>query len=201
MPDDLHEVRQVKDHYEDRAVYSRDGRYRYLFERRWGPGEPVVWVLLNPATGDTDGKPRPTLGRCITRSQEWGYGALQIVNLFAFRATKPRDLLVTEDPIGPHGDAYIQSAAQAAPRVVAAWGAHGSLLGRGSAMNARLPRQTVCLGLTRTGQPRHPLYVPLDTGPMVLDPWKDDLPQFKVVDQHEAAETDLNRRDVRRAER
>jgi len=57
----------------------------------WGEGPAVVWVLLNPATGSTDGKQRPTLGRCIRWSQAWGYGVLTIVNLFAYWATKPKD--------------------------------------------------------------------------------------------------------------
>lgn len=167
--------------YVDHAVYSDDLLYRYFFERRWDAGEAAVWVLLNPATGDTDGKPRPTLGRCISRSREWGYGAVQIVNLFAFRATKPADLLTADDPIGQYGDDYLDGVTTAAPRVVAAWGGHGALLDRGRTVMARLPRGTVCLGLTRTLQPRHPLYVPLSADVLALNPWQDDLPRFQVV--------------------
>jgi hypothetical protein len=182
LPDDLLEVVADADGYQDRAIYSRDMRYRYLFERRWGSGDAAVWVLLNPATGDTDRKPRPTLGRCIARSRDWGHGAIKIVNLFAFRATKPRDLLLADDPIGPYGDNYLHEHTADAPRVVAAWGSHGELLGRGRAVASRLPRGTLCLGLTRTLQPRHPLYVPASRDLMVLDPWKDDHPRFQIVD-------------------
>jgi len=109
--------------FRDRAVYSEDQRYRYEFNRRWGDGPPVVWVLLNPATGDPDGKPRPTLGRCIRWSQHWGYGALTIVNLFAYRATKPKDLLLADHPVGPDNDETLARVTVAAARVVAAWGA------------------------------------------------------------------------------
>lgn len=167
--------------FRDRAVYSADKVYRYEFERRWTNGPACAWVLLNPATGDTDGKPRPTLGRVIQRSREWGFGAVTIVNLFAFRATKPRDLLVAEDPVGEQNDETLQRVLSKAPRVVAAWGAHGRLLGRGRQVLETLPRGTLCLGLTRTGQPRHPLYVPAHVEAVALDPWKDDPPQLEIV--------------------
>jgi hypothetical protein len=155
--------------FRDRAVYSDDMLYRYEFERRWADGPTCVWVLLNPATGDTDGKPRPTLARCIQRSRDWGCGSVTVVNLFAFRATKPRDLLSAVDPVGERNDAVLARVLDAAPRVVAAWGAHGRLLGRGHAVLTRLPRGSLCLGFTRRGQPRHPLYVPASTEAMVLD--------------------------------
>jgi hypothetical protein len=177
----LHEVVRAYSEHEDRAVYSDDMTYRYLFERRWGDGAAAVWVLLNPATGDTDGKPRPTLARCLARTRAWGFDAIQIVNLFSFRATKPRELLTAADPIGPSGDTYLDATTAGAGRVVAAWGAHGSLLGRGREVAARLPRGTLCLGLTRKLQPRHPLYVPADFEPLVLDPWKDDELDFQVL--------------------
>jgi len=158
--------------FHDRAVYSDDEKYRYEFHRRWDnePDAPaVVWVLLNPATGDTDGKQRPTLGRCIRWSQHWGYGALTIVNLFAYRTTKPKDLLLADDPVGPYNDETLTRVAANNDRVVAAWGAHGRLLGRGLAVGAWLP-DALCLGHTSKGQPRHPLYVPSTASLGLLHP-------------------------------
>ncbi len=145
--------------FRDRAAYSNDYQYRYEFCRRWADGDSVVWVLLNPGTGDTDGKQRPTLGRCIKWSRQWGYGALTIVNLFAYRATRPKDLLRAADPVGPDNDETLAHVTGAADRVVAAWGAHGRLIGRGREVAVRLPN-AFCLGHTSKGQPRHPLYVP-----------------------------------------
>lgn len=159
----VQEVQRAAGRFSDRAVYADDMAYRYEFHRHWSAdtseGTTVAWVLLNPATGDTDGKQRPTLGRCIKWSQAWGFGGLTIVNLFAFRATKPRDLLLATDPVGSANDEVLERVAATAGRVVAAWGAHGRLLNRGQQVAARLP-QAVCLGHTRRGEPRHPLYVP-----------------------------------------
>lgn len=47
----------------DRSSYSEDKVYRWWYERRWAPGPTLCFVGLNPATGDTDNKPRPTLKR------------------------------------------------------------------------------------------------------------------------------------------
>lgn len=175
-------VRKQVGQFHDRAEYSGDMRYRFEFERRWGDGPALPWVLLNPATGDTDGKPRPTLRRCIDRTRTFGFHALVIVNLFAYRATRPADLLTADDPIGEGNDEVLHRVTASAPMTVAAWGAHGRLLGRGREVRSRLPRGSVCLGVTRTGEPRHPLYVALTTEPMALDPWKDDLLRFEVVE-------------------
>ncbi len=153
----------------DRAEYSADMKYRYLFERRWAqPTRPdrdmIVWVLLNPGTGDTDGKHRPTLDRCIKWSKQWGYSGLTIVNLFALRSTDPKVLKTARDPIGPKNGTTIRRAARQASRIVVAWGDKGSLLGRGKKVAAMLSKP-YCLGVTKHGEPRHPLYVPTSTEP------------------------------------
>lgn len=157
----------VTQRFRDRAVYSDDMVYRYEFQRRWAPTidptlDTLVWLLLNPATGDTDGKPRPTLRKCVTFSHHWGYASLTIINLFAFRATDPKSLKAARDPIGPDNDGTIDRVCVSAPRVIAAWGGGGVLLGRGLAVARRLD-EIDCLGMTTKGQPRHPLYVPAAT--------------------------------------
>jgi hypothetical protein len=148
--------------------YSDDGRYRWSFRRRWGPGGSVCWVGLNPGTGDSDRKPRPTLRKMVAWSQRWGGGEIVIVNLFAYRTTKPKELYgaVREgiDIIGHRNDQAIRDATRGAMRTVAAWGAHGRLLNR-SALVVDMLDQPVCLGTTRHAEPRHPLYVPLATEP------------------------------------
>ena len=151
----------------DRAEYSADMKYRYLFERRWAkPTRPdrdmIVWVLLNPGTGDTDGKHRPTLDRCIKWSKQWGYASLTIVNLFALRSTDPKVLKTARDPTGPKNDATIRRITRRASRVIVAWGDKEAFLGRGKQVAAML-NEPFCLGVTARGEPRHPLYIPADT--------------------------------------
>lgn len=154
----------------ERYLYSQDINYRYAFARWWGSAELTEmdgWVLLNPATGDTELRRRPTLERCIARSRDDGRSGVLILNLFAYRDTKPAGLRVAADPIGPVNDLVLAELSRAVSRTIVAWGGGGSLLGRSSAVAATL-ENPLCLGTTAQGEPRHPLYLPSSTP---LEPW------------------------------
>lgn len=144
------------------ATFSRDRRYRYRLWRRWDRSRPAVaFVMLNPSTADAR-RDDPTIRRCIGFARAWGFGGVDVVNLFAYRATDPRELLRVADPVGPRNSRHIQRAGLGAALVVIAWGAHPSAA-RSAPIS--LPRAR-CLGLTRTGQPRHPLYLGRDARPV-----------------------------------
>lgn len=127
----------------------------------------AIWVLLNPATGDTEQRSRPTLERCISRARSADHDGLVIVNLFAFRDTNPRNLRSVPDAIGPANDEVLRVLTAAGAATIAAWGAHGRLRGR-SADVGPLMHSPLCLGTTKRGEPRHPLYVPASSQ---LVPW------------------------------
>ncbi|MFB1487744.1 MULTISPECIES: DUF1643 domain-containing protein [unclassified Thiocapsa] len=149
------------------AVFSSCGRYRYALWRHWGgPGGTAMIVGLNPSTADAM-HDDPTIRRCIGFARDWGYSGLCMTNLFAYRATKPRDLMAADDPAGPDNDAWLVEQASRAALVVASWGMHGAFGGRDCAVRALLP-PLACLGLTRQGQPRHPLYLRRECRPV---PW------------------------------
>lgn len=148
-----------------RAVMSACGLYRYRLWRDLGPGGAgtVLFVLLNPSTADSE-QDDPTVRRCVGFAKSWGFARAELVNLFAFRSTSPNALATAVDPVGPENDFHLQDAARAAHRVVAAWGAHGTLDGRGDVVRGMLaPFQPLTFGLTKNGQPRHPLYLPVNT--------------------------------------
>ena len=154
----------------ERYLYSPDLTYRYAFGRWWGAPDLVttdVWVLLNPATGDTEQRRRPTLEKCVARSRAADRSGLLVLNLFAYRHTDPKALRLAEHPVGPANDATLRLLTAAAPRTIAAWGSHGTLQGRSQQVAPLLDRP-LCLGTTRHGEPRHPLYVPAATE---LVPW------------------------------
>ena len=152
------------------AQFSRDRRYRYRLWRRWDATRPqIAFCMLNPSTADehTDD---PTIRRCIGYARDWGYGGVEIVNLFALRATDPRELRRSRDPIGRRNDGYVSRAARRSKAVVIAWGVHGTLLARGAATLRLLsPRaRLLALGWTLAGEPRHPLYLRRDVRPIVV---------------------------------
>jgi hypothetical protein len=145
------------------ARFSRDGRYRLSLVRAWDEGPRVAWIMLNPSTAGAD-QDDPTLRRCIDFARRWGCGSLEVVNLFALVTPLPGALRTASAPIGPDNDAAIAAAIARADLVVAAWGAaHRGLLGRADDVRARLPARAMCLGFTKSGDPRHPLYLARDT--------------------------------------
>lgn len=144
-----------------RAHFDASRRYRYRLDRVWDRKRPrVTFILLNPSTAD-ESVDDPTLRRCVGLARSWGFGGLIIVNLFAWRARNPAALRVVRDPIGPRNDSYIRSAVKQSDCVVAGWGVGGDFRGRESDVRAMIGEVPLHrLGLTRNGQPRHPLYVP-----------------------------------------
>jgi hypothetical protein len=148
------------------AAFSPDHVYRYALTRTWDPRVTVLpWVMLNPSTADAF-RLDPTVTRCVDFSRRWGYGGLIVLNLYALRSTDSRALKTHPAPVGPDNRAVIAAVLEAlgwrAPaEVVCAWGANasGGHAGYVLDMIRDAGHRPVCLGRTRSGQPRHPLYV------------------------------------------
>lgn len=132
--------------------------YRYALWREWGGAGYAMFIGLNPSIAD-ETLDDPTIRRCVAYAKSWGYGALCMVNLFAFRATDPKQMLSCADPVGPENDATMLELANGAGIRVAAWGVHGKHLRRDVAVKSIMPAMHV-LKLTKDGHPSHPLYLP-----------------------------------------
>jgi hypothetical protein len=145
------------------AVFSEDRAYRYRLSRTWGSsGTHAVWIMLNPSTADAMADD-PTIRRCTAFTKAWGLAGLTVVNLFALRATDPRELLSHPAPVGGANDRFIREEVHPWSVVVAAWGAHKITAARSRAVMeiiAAAGSGVGCLGVTKGGHPRHPLYVP-----------------------------------------
>lgn len=149
------------------AVISPCGTYRYLLSR---PSEVLhpdrsdaLFIMLNPSTAD-ETSDDPTIRRCRGFARSWGCAGLTVANLYALRATDPAALWEHDDPVGPENDVHLATLAREYGDVVCAWGANArhdrvtqvvSIL---TSSGARL----WCLGMTKAGAPRHPLYVRAD---------------------------------------
>jgi hypothetical protein len=160
-----------------KAVFSQDEVYRYTLWREWGgmlaePDCPYVnFICLNPSTA-TDTKDDNTMRKCIKFSRAWGYDAMCVTNIFAFRSTDPAGLLTTADPIGPLNNGYIYGVAKYAGLVIAAWSQHGGFLGRSTWVRQILrgfnrPIYYLRMGEGKHPEPYHPLYL-LDVTKPVL---------------------------------
>ena len=154
------------------AVYSDCERYRYLLTRTWDPtGRKALFIMLNPSTA-TEVQNDPTVERCERRARTLGFGGFRVTNIFAWRATDPRDMRAAGDPIGPENDAAILQSCPWADQVICAWGTHGAHLDRGAAVEALLRATKLPLfhlGLSKAGYPKHPLYIAYSEQPRLWD--------------------------------
>ena len=152
------------------ALFSDCERYRYLLTRVWAPeGKKALFVMLNPSTAD-EMKNVPTVERCERRARVMAFGAFRVCNIFAYRATDPRNMRAQQDPIGPGNDEAIRESCLWADRVVCAWGTHGAHLDRGAAVETLIRASGATpyhLGLSKAGHPKHPLYISYDVQPIV----------------------------------
>ena len=140
------------------TVFSPCRTYRYTLWREWIGGDGyAMFVGLNPSTAD-ETQDDPTIRRCIAFAKAWGYAGLCMTNLFAFRATDPKDMKAAADPVGPENDYHLLRLWADAGVVVAAWGANGTHRGRDAEV-AKMLRPLHCLALTKDGHPGHPLYL------------------------------------------
>ena len=152
------------------AQFSAARTWRYALWRTWQEGEGhAMFIGLNPSTAD-ETQDDPTVRKCMGFAKRWGYGGIYMLNLFAYRSTDPRALLHVEDPVGPQNNEHLAMYARSAGIVVAAWGAFKIAEKRGEFVDGLLRAQGAntanrlwhlrCLGVAKSGAPRHPLYVP-----------------------------------------
>ena len=144
------------------AVISDCRRYRYLLERYWADAPALPFVMLNPSTADAE-VDDSTIRRCMAFAKREGGGGIIVANLYAYRATDPASLWARSDPYGPENDHYLTDvarfAAQTGVPLVCAWGTHGGRNNRPIVLMQQAGAKLACLGRTKDGHPRHPLYV------------------------------------------
>jgi len=143
------------------AIISDCGQYRYQLWRIWNDKPRVLFICLNPSTADAR-QDDPTLRRLIGFSYQLGFGGLYLGNLFAYRSTYPSDLIRPNNPVGLENDHHLLRMAAFCRETVFAWGNDGALLDRHQQVISMFP-DAMCLGITKTGQPKHPLYLPKDS--------------------------------------
>ena len=148
------------------AYISECGKYRYLLKRVWEADRPqALFVMLNPSTADAE-VDDATIRSCIRLCKSWGFGAFEVVNLFSWRATDPNELLNVDDPVGLANDIFVAKAVERCDLPICAWGAHGTAIPRANEVTniitSRRP-SAFCLGTTKAGAPKHPLYIKTGT--------------------------------------
>ncbi len=152
------------------AIISSCGQFRYHLHRQWDVWKSqMLFVMLNPSTADAD-QDDATIRRCVNFAAAHGHGSIEVVNLFAYRATDPAELRRAGFPVGPATDDWITAAAEQASEsggsVCVAWGAHAAHEKANARVQQVMPLlraagvEPQCLRITRSGYPQHPLMLP-----------------------------------------
>lgn len=161
--------------------FSPCRKWRYTLWREWddqfwgladdrpNANQYLMVIGLNPSTAD-ETNDDPTIRRCITFAKRWGFGALCMTNIFAWRDTLPSNMKKAADPVGPDNDRWLKEIADGAGMILAAWGTHGKYRNRAADVTGRVlaDYELFCLKQTQDGSPGHPLYIPADTRPARL---------------------------------
>ncbi|MFO7630461.1 MAG: DUF1643 domain-containing protein [Prochlorococcaceae cyanobacterium] len=166
-----------------RAAFSPCGHYRWWLARRWDPALPrLLFIGLNPSAADGR-RDDPTLRRLQGFARSGGFGSLELLNVFARVSASPAALRRASDPVGPANDRWIRrrlaalmAAAPAGSAIALGWGNGGTWRGRDRQVQELLKPAArelplLCLGMTASGQPLHPLYLPAATAWQPWQPW------------------------------
>ena len=146
------------------ALISYCGNYRYWLTRDWSSKNTnvkvVCFVMLNPSKADAE-QDDPTIRRCINYAKDWGFSVLLVVNIHAYRATKPADLRKALNPEGPDNLFWLKHFTKYSDLVVCAWGNHGAYNNQSRKVLNHFKNwglKPKCFGLSNCGEPLHPLY-------------------------------------------
>lgn len=147
---------------ENDAVISDCGKYRYLLRRTWDHAKPrALLIMLNPSTADAK-LDDATIRSCVRLLSGNGYGSMEVVNVYGYRATNPDELAKQPDPVGPDNQRIAEAAINRCDVVICAWGAYLPARDRATpilnAVRGRRPA-IYCFGKTKAGAPKHPLYI------------------------------------------
>ena len=204
------------------AIFSPCGRYRWWLQRTWKPERPtLVFVGLNPSSADAQ-RDDPTLRRLLAYGRRWGFGRLEVINLFGAVATTPAALKRLSDPVGMDNESWIRrtlgrlgpGCGEAMPVDLAlgaepvepagallwlGWGNGGAWRGRDWALLALVAEfalRPFALGCTASGQPRHPLYCPAAITPGLFAPFWEAFPNSSPA--HASYSASVSRSSVAR---
>ena len=168
------QLRHAIGYRESWAEFSPGRNWRYRLVRVWDSKRPrLAWVILNGSDADEHHND-PTVRRCISFARAWGYGGVDIANLYGLVSKNPGALRRHSDPVGPDNDRHLAAVCSENDLTVLAWGPD-ACADRVHAVTQMLRRligshggSLAVLGWTQGEQPLHPLLAPKDATPKCL---------------------------------
>jgi hypothetical protein len=155
---------------------------RFVLRRTWNDSLPKVgFCLTNPskAGGHLDD---PTSLKLQMYARLWNYGGIILVNGFSWCATNLKDLRtrIEDAETIKMNNLSITSALDACEIMVCGWGRNGLIDGRAHKIRLLLrpyAAKIKALRIIKSGEPEHPLYLPLHLAPIPYDVITDRRPE------------------------
>lgn len=155
-------VKMQVDNEPSGAIFTDDHTHRVYLWRKWKKEGPwVMFIGLNPSTAD-ERINDPTVRRCMGFAERWGYSGMFMCNVFTLVSTDPKKLN-TEVPITTGAHLAMKVIRNKCEKAIACWGNLVTQVRAGEGQIERIVNDLSplhCLGMTKQGYPRHPLYVP-----------------------------------------
>jgi len=158
-------------------LFSECGSYRWILKRELLSGKKtIVFIGLNPSKANSSNNDR-TLVRIINFCSRWNYKNIYIINLFGLISKSPIQLSKSNDPIGKNNDLITLKSLEfwredSNCDLWLGWGDKGQLKGRDRKVlkliknfsnlksnENNYSKRVLSLGLSKKGNPRHPLYM------------------------------------------
>lgn len=156
--------------FENNGAFFSEGRtHRYALWRIWDKTlQNVLFIGLNPSTAN-ETKDDPTIRRVKKFAADWGYGGVIMLNLFTYVTSDPSKLrfhdTYTDNSLS---DIYLMDYSKKCNKVIFAWGSFPEAIERAKKVIAIFPLGEA-LVINKDGSPRHPLYVPGNTKPVLYN--------------------------------
>jgi hypothetical protein len=159
-------------------LFSECGSYRWILKRELLSGKKtIVFIGLNPSKANSLNNDR-TLTRIINFCSKWNYKNIYLINLFGLVSKSPILLSKSNDPIGGNNDLITLKSLEFWRENIncdlwLGWGDKGQLNRRDrqilklikkfsnfKSKENNYSKRVLSLGLSKRGNPRHPLYMP-----------------------------------------
>ena len=160
------------------CLFSECKSYRWILKRELLSGKKtVIFIGLNPSTANSSNNDR-TLSRMINFCSKWNYKNIYVINLFGLISKSPIQLSKSNDPIGENNNFITLKTLEFWRENIncdlwLGWGDKGQLKGRDlkvlkliknffnfKSNENNYSERVLTLGLSKKGNPRHPLYAP-----------------------------------------
>lgn len=163
------------------AIFSNDRNSRYWLLIREEYKPLLVVCMFNPSDADEESND-PTISTLLRFARQWGYGGIIVVNLHSHVSSQPSairrlraDNVETCNYVNTIAwKTAINYAERCGKPVLVAWGNLGDLETIQRFARMLVGHDTVCLGTTADGRPKHPMArglhrIPRDQKPQPFD--------------------------------